>query len=72
MTRESRLPRGVEQSQKPSGKPGISQTRDAQNDAVANQRSVDPGLRQVIAAWCTLPQALRQAILAIVDVHGKR
>jgi len=65
-----KVPRGVEQSANSSGKHGTSQTRDAESDAVGNRCTVDPGLRQVIAAWRTLPQALRQAILAIVNTRA--
>jgi hypothetical protein len=57
----------VEQASDSSEKSAIPETRNAKYDAVANQRSVDPGLRQVIAAWGTLPHALWRAVLAIVE-----
>ena len=64
-----RFPRGVEQSTSSSGNYAFSQTDDAKSDAVATPKGFDADLKQVIAAWGTLPQPLRRAILAIVETR---
>jgi hypothetical protein len=43
------------------------QRRDAKSNAVGGGIVLDAGLRQAIAAWRTLPQPLRRAVLSIVD-----
>jgi hypothetical protein len=62
------LPRGVEQPSNSSGNDAISRTRDAKSDAAGGGIALDASLRQVIAAWGTLPQSFRRAILAIIEV----
>jgi hypothetical protein len=36
----------------------------------ARQALTDPDLERVVAAWSTLPDATRQAILRLVDEHA--
>ena len=50
-------------SQKPSEKSPASETRDAESDAVS---PIDPDFARVVAAWPTLPAAIRRAILGLI------
>jgi hypothetical protein len=45
--------------------------RDAKSDAVAAAKGLDADLKQVIAAWRTLSQPLRRAILVIVKASAR-
>lgn len=54
---------GLELPQELPGKPIISQSRGAESGAVGAR---DPDLARLIAAWPTLPEPIRRAILALV------
>ncbi len=59
--------RGIELPPKSSGNTGVSAAGGAKSGAVdARSGAIDPGLAAVVEAWPGLPEAARQAILAIV------
>ena len=63
-------PRGIEQGANSSGNTGSDVRRDANSDAVCGDSiPIDPDLAAVVAAWPTLPESTRAAVLALVRAH---
>ena len=59
---------GLEQYPETPANQGISETGDAQSDALsANSAPVDPDLAAITAAWPGLPAALKAGIVAMVN-----
>jgi hypothetical protein len=76
-------PAGIEPIAKPSGNPHIPESGGSKNGnnqasfgpcegvpASAPQPLTDPELAAVMAAWPTLPPAIRAGIMALVKVGG--
>ena len=66
---------GLEPSPFPSGKSGVSESGGSKSgnkdapfgDSAGVVKPTDPELAAVVAAWPTLPLAIRTAILALLD-----
>lgn len=57
---------GAEHPEKVPGKPHIRPTGGAESGALA-ALALDPELARVVAAWPTLPEPIRRAVLALVS-----
>jgi len=59
------------QPEKPQGIPDVRTSQRTQNpDAAAIRQPDDPDLAAVVAAWPTLPDALKAAMLALAKAGG--
>jgi hypothetical protein len=56
---------GVEHPAKPTGKPVICHQRGAESGALA-LLATEPDLARIVAAWPTLSDPIRRALLALV------
>ena len=59
-------PRGVEQRANSSGNQGVALQGGAKSGALSGDSAPDPDLMAVVAAWPTLPEAVRQKIVGMV------
>ena len=61
--------RGLEPGAYSSGNTGVSETRAAESGAVgAEMTPDDPRLLRIVSAWSRLPEAIRLAMVAVLDV----
>ena len=60
--------RGLEPQASSCGKTGVSETRAAESGAVgAEMTPDDPQLLRIVSAWSRLPEAIRSAMVAVLD-----